>query len=78
MTIRANLLARGYFPKELPPAFYTDAFAAFASSVVGRNELAKYPPSSLTESVEYVLAGPGTGRRSLHIPHPVATHAWQP
>jgi hypothetical protein len=72
MTIRSTLLARGYFPKELPPAFYTDGFAAFASSRVGRTELANYPPSNLTESVEYTLAGSGFGRRSLHIPHPVA------
>jgi hypothetical protein len=72
MTIRATLLAKGYFPKELPPAFYTEAFAAFASSRTGRAVLAGYPTSQHTDAVEYSLALPGFGRRDLHIPHPVA------
>src|SRR5581483_6234463 len=72
MTIRATLLARGYFPKELPPSFYTDAFAAFASTKVGRRLLAEYTPPDVMECVDFSLALPGLGRRELRIPHPVA------
>ena len=71
MTIRATLLARGYFPKELPPSFYTDAFAAFASSKAGRNVLAGHRPRDGTECVPYTLAMPGGVNRELRIPSPI-------
>lgn len=76
MTIFAELLARGYFPKELPPAFFTDDFSRYARTIVGRSTLKSYkPPSNLTEVVAYRLALPGQSGlaiRPISIPHPWA------
>lgn len=72
MTIRGTLLARGYFPKELPPSFYSDAFAVFASSRAGRSLIAAHSPPAGMECVEYTLALPGRTNRELRIPNPVA------
>jgi hypothetical protein len=33
MSIYGTLLARGYFSKELPPAFFADLFARYATTV---------------------------------------------
>ena len=71
MTIYQTLLARGYFPKELPPAFFTEQFAKFPTSKSGRVVVAKYKPTGMfTECVSYQMARPGTHRRELKIPHP--------
>lgn len=73
MTVYSTLIARGYFPKELPPAFFTELFAKFATSKTGRLTLAKYKPTgNFTECVKYELARPGLDRRELRIPHPVS------
>jgi len=76
MSIYSTLLARGYFPKELPPAFTTEEFAAFAVTSAGRRVLKAYcPPRHCTECVEYKLALPGSGglaHRTLRIPHPLS------
>jgi hypothetical protein len=70
MTIYGTLLARGYLPKELPPAFFSDQFSRYARTRKGREVLSKYkPPEKFTECVGYQLALPGSGRR-LEIPHP--------
>jgi hypothetical protein len=45
MSVYGTLLARGYFPKELPPAFFTDLFARYATSKAGRAVLDKYVPA---------------------------------
>jgi hypothetical protein len=71
LTIYQNLLARGYFPKELPPAFFTDQFAKFATSKSGRGAILKYKPvDNFTQCVSYQMARPGSERRELKIPHP--------
>lgn len=71
MTIYKNLLARGYLPKELPPSFFSDHFAAYATSKAGRAVLSSYKPSdNFTECVSYRLALPGLNHRLLRIPHP--------
>src|SRR5262252_2022792 len=71
MTIYKTLLTRGYFPKELPPAFFTDQFAAFATTNRGRFLLEKYAAEdNYTECVRYHLARVAAERRELRIPHP--------
>jgi hypothetical protein len=78
-TIYGTLLARGYFPKELPPAFFTDDFARYATSKLGRAALSTYaPPDKYTELARYRLALPGEGgiaSRPLTVPHPWAFSA---
>ena len=69
MTIYRTLLSRGYFPKELPPAFYTEGFAQYASSAPGRQLLNSVAPT-FTNCVAFRLARPGAIGRELAIPHP--------
>ena len=70
MTIYRTLLSRGYFPKELPPSFFTESFAAYASSAPGRKLLAHAKAPTLTNCVAFRLAIPGAVARELAIPHP--------
>lgn len=73
MTIYRTLLTRGYFPKELPPAFFTEQFAAYATTKSGRQILAAYKPhNTYTEPVTYRLAMPGEEERQLSIVHPAS------
>ena len=73
MTILNSLLTRGYFPKELPPAFFTAQFARYAATKRGRQVLDQYKPvDNLTDCVSYRLALPGPERRHLRIPHPAS------
>jgi hypothetical protein len=73
VTIYRNLLARGYFPKELPPSFFTEQFAQYATSKVGRTVLKSYKPTNgWTECFDFSLARPGLERRQLRTPHPYA------
>ena len=73
MTILQTILRRGYFPKELPPSFYTERFAMYAGTKAGRNTLKAYKPSdNYTECSKYELALPGAHRRELRIPHPAS------
>jgi hypothetical protein len=70
-TIYRTLLARGYFPKELPPTFISEHFAQYATSKLGRATLQNFRPfNSFTDCVTYELALPGGGRRPLALPHP--------
>jgi hypothetical protein len=71
MTIYQTLLSKGYFPKELPPAFFSDQFARYATSRLGRVALENYRATdNFTECAKYRLALPGLERRELKIPHP--------
>jgi hypothetical protein len=73
MTIYRNLLTRGYFPKELPPSFFTEQFAQYATSKLGRAALKNYKPSDgFTECFDFSLALPNLQRRQLRTPHPYA------
>jgi hypothetical protein len=73
LTILQTLLARGYFPKELPPSFHTDQFAKYATTKKGRERIALYKPfDSYTECSKYELALPGVQRRELRVPHPAS------
>ena len=72
-----DLLARGYFPQELPPPFNSKAFAAFVESHGGTpplrttfsNRTAKGNTPSKAEI--YNLARTGTLRRELSILNPI-------
>jgi hypothetical protein len=71
MTVLRAILERGYFPKELPPFFYTELFARFARTKAGKAALDGFKPAdNFTECVIYDLARPGHTVRSLAIPHP--------
>lgn len=73
MTILETLLTRGYFPKELPPSFFTEQFARYASTKKGRRSLQTYKAAdNYTECAKYNLALPGVHRRELRIPHPAS------
>jgi hypothetical protein len=78
-TIYGTLLTKGYFPKELPPAFFAEDFARYATSKLGRSTLSAYQPQyRFTEPVSYRLALPGQGgiaSRALAVPHPWAFSA---
>jgi len=74
LSILSTFIARGYLPKELPPAFSTEDLAAFCRTVAGRSALSSYKPAAnFTECASYRLAFPGAdglGSRMLRIPHP--------
>lgn len=60
---KSALLARGYFPQELPPAFTTTSFAAASVGLPA-------PRSEWTAAARYNLSRPGNLRRALSIPNP--------
>jgi hypothetical protein len=73
VTVYSTLLARGYFPKELPPGFFTESFAKYAATKDGRSTISTYSPTdNFTECLKYRLALPGLDRRELRIPHPAS------
>jgi len=59
-----DVLARGYLPKELTPAFSSDTFAASVPSLTAS------VPRDWTSASILNLARPGTLRRRLSIPNP--------
>jgi len=69
------ILARGYFPKELPPPFNTKLFGAFADmapAVFHLDTSKKGSKSNLTsQPAVHNQARTGTLRRKLTIPNPV-------
>jgi hypothetical protein len=72
MTVSRTILTRGYFPKEMPPAFFTERFAHFAATTAGRAIILAYNPTDhFTECVKYRLARSGSWR-NLQLPHPVS------
>lgn len=69
MTTAVNLLTRGYFPRELPTPFTTEAFGAFVAVPASRASLPTQ--KEWTRCVLHNLARPGSLRRPLKIPNPV-------
>jgi len=71
----ANILARGYFPKELPPPFNTKLFGAFAETAPAVFHLDTTKKGIKTNLVSrpaiHNQARTGTLRRKLTIPNPV-------
>jgi len=77
MTRKKTILSIGYFPKEVPPQFYTSDFAKYACTKEGRMSLAvlaNEPNKSrpFYESSAYTLAEPDNAYRNLELVHPVA------
>ena len=74
----SQLLARGYFPKELPPPFNTKSFGTFAETapaVFHLDTTKKGIKNNLTtRSAVHNLARTGTLRRKLTIPNPVSQY----
>lgn len=71
----ASILARGYFPKELPPPFNTKLFATFAEAAppvfyldTTKNGI---KGNLVSRPAVHNLARTGTLRRKLTIPNPV-------
>ena len=77
-----DVLERGYFPQELPPAFTTASF----SRAVASGSLPLPPKPLGTSAVRHNLARVGSLRRALAIPNPLSQHLlaafvvdhWQP
>ncbi|WP_426747372.1 RNA-directed DNA polymerase [Myxococcus faecalis] len=67
-SITESLLALGYFPKELPPCFSTEAFATWAK---GAPAIA-VPKAQTYLPVTHSLARVAGVRRTLSVPHPEA------
>ena len=73
MTIHRVLLAKGYFPRELPPSFFTEEFAHYAVTADGRAKLAAHKfAEGFSQCAEYDLGKPGGHRRTLAIPNPIS------
>ena len=70
MTTLINLLTNGYFPRELPPPFKTDSFAAYAIGAAGAWDV--NARNTWTKCVSHNLARPGGLRRPLKIPNAVS------
>ena len=85
-TIRRALLSKGYFPRELPPAFTTTAFGAHIDDIISswkrsqlfhRKSIGKRRSNSysytLKETEAELISMPKRGyeRRVLHITHPL-------
>lgn len=67
-----QLLSRGFFPKEYPPAFTSQSFARYFVKN-GAAVLSAIPKKDFsTTSATHNLARPGGARRRLHIPNPFA------
>lgn len=72
------ILARGYFPKELPPPFNTKSFGAFADTapVALHLDITKKGSKSNLTALPAIhnQARSGTLRRKLSIPNPVSQY----
>ena len=63
-----NLLFRGYFPKELPPAFNTYDFAVQSDKI--RYAVGEEWHNCISEPAVFSIPKNGIGRRMLSIPNP--------
>lgn len=76
------LLARGYFPKELPPPFTTSVFAQTVASIVPGwaayeagltpQQRRQYPP--ITNYARFDMARKGQSRRTLGVVNPISQY----
>jgi hypothetical protein len=71
-----DLLARGYFPKELPQPFTTENFATYITTAIPTADfdktISQKPKIRPSRAGRYSLARGGLSRRPLSICHPVA------
>ena len=71
MTLRSDLLAKGYLPENLPPVFTSHDFGRFAGSHLSVNEYLTKKQHK-TRSVLYNASKRGHQRRIFSIPNPIA------
>lgn len=64
---RQDLIARGYFPRELPPPFKTTTFASFATE-----EISSQQPKKISKLYSHSNVRYGSLRRKLGIPNPAS------
>lgn len=72
MTTAADLICRGYFPRELPPAFTTQQLGAFFGAAGASLPKIGRSLKDTTQCVDHNLARAGGLRRRLRIPNPVS------
>ena len=85
MTLETDLIAKGYFPKEVPPTFTAESFGVCASQFGTNPLLALLGQSWWTKQAKHNLARAGGFRRPLSIPNPggylrianATANAWQ-
>lgn len=65
-----DLVQKGYFPRELPPPFKTESFAAYAIGAAGG--WTANQRNTWRRCVAHNLARPGGLRRPLKIPNPIS------
>ncbi|MEI7685651.1 MAG: RNA-directed DNA polymerase [Planctomycetota bacterium] len=68
MVTAVGLLTRGFFPRELPPAFTTEAFGKFVDK--SRSSLPSPTKKIWTKCVVHNSSRPGSLRRALRLPNP--------
>jgi len=66
-----SLLSRGYFPRELPPAFSPSIFGSFISSNQATLPTSFHQNNLSAELLSHNLARSGSLRRKLGIPNPI-------
>jgi hypothetical protein len=64
VTIYQSFLERGYFPKELPPAFFTESFARYATTRPGRLTILG---QSFRDKQTFTINGPGANNLPVTI-----------
>jgi hypothetical protein len=72
-----NLLKCGYFPKELPPAFSTETFAANIASIKAKWNLIDsnpFPHIEYSSLLEFTIPKKNYVRRKLSIPNPICQY----
>jgi hypothetical protein len=74
MTITHDLLARGYFPKELPPPFQTEDFADRVLGSIGPLPDSFGHRGIRARACQHNFARVGALRRQLSIPNPVTQY----
>lgn len=72
MTTLTELLLRGYFPKELPSPFWTQPFATAVGADTAGIRTNLLGNRKWTKLCAHSLARPGSVRRRLGIPNPIA------
>jgi hypothetical protein len=70
MTSESDLLARGYFAREVQPTFESNSFAAFGPTLSTPALSQAMSGTYWTEHSKHNLARPGGLRRTLSVPNP--------
>ncbi len=65
------LLAYGYLPRELPPLFGSESFAALGKITTGMPARMTNEKADWTQSIYHNLARVGGLRRRLTVPNPI-------